>query len=264
MPFTLAHPAAIIPFKRWPLMSTVPLIIGSLTPDLVIYLPLRLATQRGLLPPSHSPLGTLVLDLPLGLLLLWLLVWLRTPLTAPLWQPHRRFVREAIHHTMVMRWWWLASIPSLVLGSWTHILWDSFTHQNRFMVRQLPFLEMQLFPGSAHPMALYHALQYGCSVAGLIFLAWWYFAQLRRSGLKGTGRWWRKYLLAGMVLAAVGTGFLHLILIPFPVDRMPFYFRAAIVAGTAIPAFGCCYLLTGLLLTRLRPDAFLPDSKESP
>lgn len=264
MPFTLAHPAAVIPLRRWPLMATIPLIIGSLSPDLATRLPWRLAAQQGWLPPhAHSVLGTLVVDLPLGLLLLCLLVWLRTPLTAPLWQPHRRYVRQAILDLAAVPHWWLKAIPPLLVGSWTHIVWDSFTHQNRFMVRNLPFLDVYLFPGTDHPMPLYHALQYLCSALGLLAVVFWYWHSLRQSGLRGTGRVWRKYLLAALVLAALGLGVLRLIALPWPVMQIPFYYRVGIVLATAITAFGTLYLLTGLALTRLRPDALAVSSSTS-
>ncbi|MGH8296134.1 MAG: DUF4184 family protein, partial [Steroidobacteraceae bacterium] len=43
MPFTLAHPAAVLPLRRAPLLRTVPLIIGSMTPDVPYFLPWRIA-----------------------------------------------------------------------------------------------------------------------------------------------------------------------------------------------------------------------------
>ena len=37
MPFTLSHPAAVIPLRRWGIFSA--LIIGSIMPDSVYFLP---------------------------------------------------------------------------------------------------------------------------------------------------------------------------------------------------------------------------------
>src|ERR1044071_5740990 len=82
MPFTLAHPAAVLPMRRAPLMRAVPLIVGAMTPDVPYYFPWRLA--RHIPQETHTFLGTFTLDLPMGLAML-LLVWLlRAPLAAPI------------------------------------------------------------------------------------------------------------------------------------------------------------------------------------
>src|SRR5882672_6336607 len=67
MPFTLAHPAAVLPLRRWPRLDFVALVIGSMTPDFGYYLLLpdmRLET--------HSFAGSLETCLPVGLLLVLL------------------------------------------------------------------------------------------------------------------------------------------------------------------------------------------------
>src|SRR6185437_16675370 len=82
MPFTLAHPAAVLPLRRIRLMHTVPLIIGAMAPDVPYYLPWRIA--KHIPQATHTLIGMFTLDLPIGLLSL-LLVWLlRAPLAAPL------------------------------------------------------------------------------------------------------------------------------------------------------------------------------------
>jgi hypothetical protein len=39
MPFTLAHPAAILPLRGWRYLRTAPLILGAMAPDLPYFLP---------------------------------------------------------------------------------------------------------------------------------------------------------------------------------------------------------------------------------
>ena len=39
MPFTFAHPAAILPLRRSRFLQTVPLIIGSMVPDAPYFFP---------------------------------------------------------------------------------------------------------------------------------------------------------------------------------------------------------------------------------
>src|SRR6185312_5398964 len=82
MPFTLAHPAAVLPLRRVRAMSTVPLIIGAMTPDMPYYFPWRIA--KHIPEATHTFLGTFTLDLPMGLVLLIFLWLLRVQLVAPL------------------------------------------------------------------------------------------------------------------------------------------------------------------------------------
>ena len=39
MPFTLAHPASVLPLRHAPQLRTAPLIIGAMVPDLPYFLP---------------------------------------------------------------------------------------------------------------------------------------------------------------------------------------------------------------------------------
>ena len=77
MPFTLAHPAAILPLRGIPslhgitLVRTAPLIIGAMIPDTPYYLPasvLRTAAAVHHIPDTHTLEGTLTTCLLLGYL----------------------------------------------------------------------------------------------------------------------------------------------------------------------------------------------------
>lgn len=65
MPFTLAHPAAVLPLHRRlrRRASLSALVVGSITPDLAYFLPLGVSGSQ-----SHSALGLLVFCLPVGML----------------------------------------------------------------------------------------------------------------------------------------------------------------------------------------------------
>ena len=78
MPWTLAHPAAVLPFRRFSgagRLSFGALVIGSMSPDFVYYI-----GRFDLGNFTHSPLGVLVTCLPAGLLVLALALWLRDPI----------------------------------------------------------------------------------------------------------------------------------------------------------------------------------------
>lgn len=171
MPFTLAHPAAVLPLRRLRIFRTVPLIIGAMTPDVPYYLPWRIAKH---IPPiTHTFYGTFALCLPFGMALLagcWLL---RTPLTAPLW-PHARAkcLRAAERFGSRPLNWALAPL-SILIGAWSHIAWDSFTHTDGWMVLRISALSAPVTIGS-YTGQLCHVLQYASSVFGLMVLAIWF------------------------------------------------------------------------------------------
>ena len=65
MPFTLAHAAAALPFRRSSLIVSA-LIIGTMAPDFEYFLRLRVDDGFG-----HTLKGAFLLTLPLALFVLW-------------------------------------------------------------------------------------------------------------------------------------------------------------------------------------------------
>ena len=169
MPFTLAHPAAVLPLRGVRYLRMAPLIVGAIVPDFPYYLPSRMAR---LVPPTHLLAHSVTLDLPLGLALLAGLVLLRRPLTALLW-PRARTVclRALMPFDRVSDW--LLAVPAIVIGVWTHLLWDSFTHSDGWMVHRVSALSAPFTLGPYNGTVC-HALQYLSSVIGLIVLVLWY------------------------------------------------------------------------------------------
>jgi hypothetical protein len=76
MPFPLAHPAAVLPLKRycsrW--LNFPALVIGSLVPDAAY-----LSRSDDISSLSHQLFGSLVFGLPVGFLMLAVLYALRLP-----------------------------------------------------------------------------------------------------------------------------------------------------------------------------------------
>lgn len=230
-----------MPLRRSRYLAVIPLVIGSMTPDVFLFFIPPAWTKA--LPQSHSLLGTLTEDLLAGYALLAALLLLKLPLTAPLWEPHRSFLRAEISKYFALPRCWLIALPSLLIGSWTHVLWDSFTHRDRWVVRHVTWLQYPLLPNSSHPLDVYRLLQYVCSVFGLTLIAFWYVRSLRGSGLRGTGRKWRKYLLASLVGVAVLIGAAVAVKSR---NFASFYRLATVTAATAMNVFFSLYLITGL------------------
>jgi hypothetical protein len=171
MPFTLAHPAAVLPLRRVRWMRTVPLIVGAMTPDAPYFMPWGLSKHVPEL--THSFLGTFTVDLPIGLVVLVFLWLLRAPLAAPLWPAAEGKCFCAMQRFGRRPHSWLLAPLSILIGAWTHVLWDSFTHADGWMVSRISALSAPVTVFS-YTGQLCHVLQYASSVFGLAVLAIWF------------------------------------------------------------------------------------------
>lgn len=166
MPFTPAHVAAVLPLvgrerPRWVVPAA--LVVGSMVPDVLYFVPI--GDYRAV---SHSLRGLVTLDLLLGLVLtgLWRLV--AAPVLRDLSPGTARARLRPPHPLSQAEWLW--SVPSVLLGGLTHLVWDSFTHGDGWAVHRWPqVLERELVAG----MSTFSAAQYVSSVVGVaIALVW--------------------------------------------------------------------------------------------
>jgi Domain of unknown function (DUF4184) len=169
MPFTLAHPAAVVPLakplNRFAVMSA--LVIGSCMPDLPHFVPMGITRTQ-----SHSLPALFWFSLPVGLVVFWVYhCFLKQPLLALAPSGLRRRLPPS-----------LISRPraplsdvllSLLIGAATHFLWDSFTHYDGFAVAQIRWLDTTLAQVAGHKLHIYHVLQYGSSALGVGLLLFW-------------------------------------------------------------------------------------------
>ncbi|MFF9766603.1 DUF4184 family protein [Streptomyces sp. NPDC014636] len=215
MPFTLSHAAAVLPAirrdgsGRGRLVPAV-LVAGSFAPDLPYY-------TAGVLPGgmefgavTHAFAGVVTVDVLIawGLAGLWLLV--REPLLALL--PRGRQGRPAAllrcgapraRVGAASTGWWYCSA---VTGALTHVVWDAFTHHDRWGTRLIPAI------GRGRPagVPLFTWLQYGSSGAAAVLIAVFVVRALRRSPggtpvgvpvLSVRDRWWALAVIGGGALA---------------------------------------------------------------
>lgn len=173
MPFTLSHPAIVLPLARSPLVPSA-LVMGSVAPDLPYFLPVL--QQRWL---THRFTGAVTLDLGLAMLLLllfhavlkWPLIalcpaWLRRRLVAPASGFARRGMGDL---------GWL--VLSACAGAVSHVGWDAFTHADAPGVRRFPVLGEQL----AFGLPGFKVAQYASGIIGLAVIAGWVLWWLRRA-----------------------------------------------------------------------------------
>ncbi|MBT2482220.1 DUF4184 family protein [Streptomyces sp. ISL-94] len=185
MPFTLSHAAAVLPAlrrtgrARGPLVASA-LVLGSFAPDTFYFADTVVSGVKQYGTFSHSLPGVLTVDAVLTAVLAacWLL--LREPLVALL----PRAWQGRVHAFVRGEHWRARRLPSLALwfylsavaGSLTHVVWDSFTHVDRFGMHALPALGEPL----AFGLPLYSYLQYGSSLLAACALLWFTVTGLRR------------------------------------------------------------------------------------
>lgn len=195
MPFTLSHAAAVLPgirrdgTGRGPLVASA-LVAGSFAPDMTYYADTAIPGAMEFGQVTHAAWGVFTVDVLItaATVALWLL--LREPLVALLprtWQGRvyacvRGAGRAPGSGTRGARdgaWF----VVSAVLGAATHVVWDAFTHHDRWGVRLVPVLG-----GSAGGFPVCTLVQYGSSALALTGLGWFAVSALRRAGARPVPR----------------------------------------------------------------------------
>ena len=212
MPFPLAHPAAVLPLRRFcpQRLSLAALMVGSLAPDAAYSLP-RLHLDR----IAHDWLGGAAFGLLAGGVGLALFAFLRGPLTAALPNPHREALWPLCQKRLGRPGQLLVS---LLLGVWTHILWDALTLEHHWMAGLGPESrsEAAYLPGT--DILIARLPWYASTVVGLSALALSYGFWLKKA--RGSARLWPARETGRCV------GWLLLLLVP-GVAMLPFTLRYA-------------------------------------
>jgi len=191
-------------------------MIGSMVPDFGYYVFQFQGTSF-----AHTPLGSITLCPLLGTALLLTFVALRRPLCYMLPQPHRRLLMPLASTP----WRWdctsvLLALLAIVVGAWTHLLWDAFTHVDRWFVVRIDWLQREVLEVRGHRLHGYSLLQYASSAGGVAVLAWAYWRWLQEVHAGRSIRWfaaedtWRYVCLLGALAAAASLA-------------LPWAFRAA-------------------------------------
>jgi hypothetical protein len=164
MPLAPAHPAVVLPLQRLGLPLSA-LVMGALAPDVPVYLPVGVSYRT-----THSGWGVAI-DVVIGLILLWLWFALVRDAVVDLTPSLRR--RVPAEARLGRRAWPLAPL-AVAVGSGTHVLWDSATHDWGFLVQELAFLREEY-----GPLPLYRWLQHSSTVAGSAVVATYGVSRLR-------------------------------------------------------------------------------------
>jgi hypothetical protein len=178
MPLTTSHPAAAIPLARLNLDLTA-LVIGSMTPDLVYFIP----GCEPLSDFSHTIIGIIVLGIPMGLAALAIFEYLiKFPALTLLPAAHqRRMYGVTGAYTFFPAARFLRIAASVLAGALTHIAWDSFTHLDGWVVRRIPAFQSTAFVLFGSNVQVYKILQHGSTLLGIFVLLYWYIGWYRKA-----------------------------------------------------------------------------------
>ena len=173
MPGIFSHPAAVVPLNKLLKHRLVlpALIIGSCTPDFEYLLRLSLFRTHG-----HSLLGMFYFCLPVGLVTLLIFhYFLEKPIVLLLPDHDRKIL---LLHCNKFRFFppkqFLNISISIVIGAFTHIVWDSFTHSYGWAVQRVPALSVEVIKYQDLTFAWYRIFQHGSTLLGFGLLLYWY------------------------------------------------------------------------------------------
>ena len=197
MPFPLAHPAAVLPLRRWcPRYFNFPaLVIGSVSPDAGYFVGAGEFSHRFLA-------GTFGFCLPAGLIGVLLFYGGRRTVAGILPETYRRALlplcqRRAGNPLLI--------VISLLVGAWTHVLLDAFTHPDEWLVKYLPALLDPVLTVGRQRFMLCEILYAGLTFAGVAWLAFCYLRWLEEMAANPSTsippgvKWVGALLLAGAI-----------------------------------------------------------------
>lgn len=168
MPFTAAHPAIILPLRKYGYkLSWTGLIIGSMVPDFEFFFRLRETENFG-----HQLIGVILLDIPLAILASFLFHnVIRNQFIdhLPNWYKKRFLIYRNFNWNQYFKAHYKTIFISIIIGIATHLFWDGFTHYNGFFVTHVSFFSKR-YSLFSFALPIYWILQILSSIIGLVIL----------------------------------------------------------------------------------------------
>jgi len=200
MPWTLSHPAVVLPLRRFspqPL-DFAALVAGSMTPDFGYYI-----DRFDLAYFAHTLPGSFFACLPTGVIFLLTYYLFCRPVCYALPSPHRQSLLPLCPALPTNARRWAIIMLSLLLGAWTHNFWDAFTHEHGWFVDRIPWLQQPVLQVLSTTVCTYLVLQELSTVIGFVIVVaaygLWLRRQLPRRSAPPEPYGWR-YLLWGAIL----------------------------------------------------------------
>lgn len=170
MPFTFSHPAIILPLAKinQKYISTTALVAGSMAPDFEYFVNMQMKQVHG-----HTISGMFYYDLPMALIMCFLFHFtIRDAIIKYSPIPLKRELNEYYGYNWVHRFksHWYIIILSSIIGIASHLFWDSFTHEGRYFVELIPFLQESTTFGGATLLNSHIAQLLSSLLGGIVVL----------------------------------------------------------------------------------------------
>lgn len=161
MPLTFAHPAVILPFSRnSKYINFLAMVLGSMSPDFEYFLRGKPYGEIG-----HTFMGFVVFNLPI-VVIVYLIY--STYVHRTLFNHLPFFLQDTYSHNPNSSKLLKVTVflYSSLFGMLTHVVWDSFTHLDGFMVNKLAILSYTFHIYSFN-IPIFKFLQHGNTIVGI-------------------------------------------------------------------------------------------------
>jgi len=157
MPFTFVHPIAIIPIYKLSKkkLDIVALAIGSVSPDFEYFIRFRLKSDY-----SHDLILGILFNLPIAIIIYLIS---KSKITEIILK-HTTQKCHTLYSNIEYKNKWVVFL-SIILGMYTHILWDTLTHFNPFTANNFTLLSKQINFGDSQ-VNVYRILQHLSNLLG--------------------------------------------------------------------------------------------------
>lgn len=208
MPFTFSHPAIVLPITRLKriFIPVSALVIGSMSPDFEYFLKMKLTGRF-----SHSLPGAFLFCLPVALITLVVFHKLiKKPFinSLPTYFNSRLVYLRSFELVPSIKQYPFTYLFCLLIGIFSHFLWDSFTHANHFMVRHIAFLSSPITITGFPTLPLFRYIQHGSTVLGAVYIIY-FFHSLPKAVVRNSMNWhyWLYVMLIALIAFAIRASF---------------------------------------------------------
>ncbi|MEM0995145.1 MAG: DUF4184 family protein [Bacteroidota bacterium] len=206
MPFSTAHPALVLPLCKLSKksVSVTALIIGSISPDMEYFFHLRPNRTFG-----HLYLHAWWFDLVITLVLCFVFHHI---LKRALIHNLPTFLKARAVSYRSLNWYqhfkehYFIILLSALIGIYSHLVWDEFTHKGTYMVEHVAWLKVHLFDFFGKSIQVYKVLQHTSSLVGTLIVCYAIFRLERQTTIAINGNWyfyWLKIVLWSIPIAAL-------------------------------------------------------------
>lgn len=175
MPLTFAHPAAVLPFSRdSKYINFLAMVLGSMSPDFEYFL-------RGM--PSgeigHTFVGFVTFNLPIVVIVYFIYqTFIHRTLVSHLPLSLQSTFTPKTNSTTLLKV--VVFLYSTLFGMLTHVVWDSFTHVNGFIVEKFSILTYNVVIFDFH-IPFFKFLQHGGTIVGITAILLFMYVRAARS-----------------------------------------------------------------------------------